>query len=187
MGKGRKIVILGAGNVGATIAYTLTLEGMASEVVLIDINVDKAKGEAMDIAQGTPFFKPVNIYQGGYEDAKGAGIVIVTMGLARKPAMTGTTIIPYWISYRQSERTLPFPSGVRGRLYRSIHQPLQSGFGVKSCLRISSMTRVIPSSLRSSLSFFPLNCAIAYFAAGISAYSKPSGTDVPGGKSIPIQ
>lgn len=86
--KGKKIVILGAGNVGATIAYTLTVDGMASEIVLIDINTDKAKGEAMDILQGTPFSPPVNIYAGSYENAADADIVIVTVGLARKPGQT---------------------------------------------------------------------------------------------------
>ena len=50
MKKGKKITILGAGNVGATIAYTLALDGMASELVLIDINEKKAQGEAMDFA-----------------------------------------------------------------------------------------------------------------------------------------
>lgn len=49
MRKGKKITILGAGNVGASIAYTLTMDGMASEIVLIDINEKKAQGEAADI------------------------------------------------------------------------------------------------------------------------------------------
>ena len=55
MKKGKKITILGAGNVGASIAYTLALDGMASELLLIDINEKKAQGEAMDILQGTHF------------------------------------------------------------------------------------------------------------------------------------
>lgn len=88
MRKGKKIVILGAGNVGASIAYTLTLDGMASEIVLVDINKDKAKGEAMDIIQGTAFCPAVDIYAGDYEDAVGADIVVVTVGMARKPGMT---------------------------------------------------------------------------------------------------
>lgn len=83
-----KVVILGAGNVGATIAYTLATSGLASEIVLIDINADKAKGEAMDITQGTAFCPPVNIYAGDYEHAKDAAIVIVTVGMARKPGQT---------------------------------------------------------------------------------------------------
>lgn len=88
MRKGKKITILGAGNVGASIAYTLTMDGMASEIVLIDINEKKARGEAADILQGTPFSAPVNIYAGGYEDAADSDIVIVTVGMARKPGQT---------------------------------------------------------------------------------------------------
>lgn len=88
MKKGKKITILGAGNVGASIAYTLTIAGMVSEIVLIDINEKKAQGEAMDIIQGTPFSSPVNIYAGSYPDAVGSDIVIVTVGMARKPGQT---------------------------------------------------------------------------------------------------
>ena len=88
MNKGKKITILGAGNVGASIAYTLTINGQASEIVLIDINTKKAEGEAMDILQGTPFSNPVNIYSGDYPDAAGSDLVIVTIGMARKPGMT---------------------------------------------------------------------------------------------------
>ena len=88
MKKGNKISILGAGNVGATIAYTLTLDGMASEIVLVDINQNKAKGEAMDIIQGTALGKPVNIYAGDYSDIQDSDIVIVTLGCARKPGQS---------------------------------------------------------------------------------------------------
>ncbi len=83
-----KITIIGAGSVGSTIAYTLAAKGMASEIVLIDINHEKALGEAMDIRQGLPFCSPCSIYQGDYSDAKGSNIVIVTSGMARKPGMT---------------------------------------------------------------------------------------------------
>lgn len=88
MENGNKISILGAGNVGATIAYTLTVDGLASEIVLVDINHDKAKGEAMDIYQGTALCPPVNIYDGDYPDIKDSDIVIVTLGSARKPGQT---------------------------------------------------------------------------------------------------
>lgn len=86
--QGNKISILGAGNVGATIAYTLTMQGLASEIVLIDINKDKAKGEAMDIIQGTAFSASINIYAGDYQNAADSNIVIVTVGAARKPGQT---------------------------------------------------------------------------------------------------
>ena len=51
----RKVTVIGAGNVGSTIAYTLAVEGFVNEVLLIDIRAEKAAGEAMDIAQGAPF------------------------------------------------------------------------------------------------------------------------------------
>lgn len=79
-----KVAIIGAGHVGATIAYTLTVTGVAAEIVLIDINEKKAFGEAMDIRQGTAYCSPTNIYSGGYADAKDADIVIITSGVARK-------------------------------------------------------------------------------------------------------
>ncbi len=85
---GTKITILGAGNVGATIAYTFAVAGTCSEVVLVDIAKDKAKGEAMDVRQGTSFCHPVNIYDGDYEDAAGSDIVVVTLGRGRKPGQT---------------------------------------------------------------------------------------------------
>ena len=88
MKQGKKICVLGTGNVGATIAYTIALSGMAAEIVLIDIAKDKAFGEAMDISQGNSHITPVNIYSGDYPDAKGADIVVTTVGVARKPGMT---------------------------------------------------------------------------------------------------
>lgn len=80
----RKVTVIGAGSVGATITYTLAVTGLASEVVVIDINTEKALGEAMDVRQGTPFCAPIKIYAGTYEDAAGSDIVIITSGLPRK-------------------------------------------------------------------------------------------------------
>ncbi len=83
-----KITIIGTGSVGSTIAYTLTVMGLASEIVMIDINTEKALGEALDIRQGVPFCNPCSVYAGSYEDAKDSDIVIVTSGLARKPGQS---------------------------------------------------------------------------------------------------
>lgn len=83
-----KITIIGAGQVGSSIAYALCLKGVATEIVLIDIDAKRAMGEAMDIRQGTPYMSPVNIHEGSYEDAKGSNIVIVTSGAARKPGQS---------------------------------------------------------------------------------------------------
>ncbi len=83
-----KISIIGTGSVGSTIAYTLTAMGLASEIVVIDINTEKALGEALDIRQGVPLFSPCSIYAGTYSDAKDSDIVIITSGIARKPGQT---------------------------------------------------------------------------------------------------
>ena len=72
-----KITIIGAGSVGATIAYTLSSQDIASEIVLIDINKQKAEGEVLDIIQGTCFRDPISIIAGDYEDAKDSDIVII--------------------------------------------------------------------------------------------------------------
>ncbi len=79
-----KITVIGSGNVGSTIAYTLTIMGLASEIIMIDVNEEKSLGEALDIRQGIPFCNPATIYAGTYSDAAGSDIVVITSGMARK-------------------------------------------------------------------------------------------------------
>ena len=79
-----KITVIGAGSVGATIANDLMIQGTASEIVLIDVNKQKAFGEAMDIYQGAPFCSPTIVRSGDYDAAAGSDIVIITSGLPRK-------------------------------------------------------------------------------------------------------
>ena len=83
-----KISVIGAGSVGATVANDLMVQGVASEIVLIDINTKKAIGEALDIYQGAPFHSPAIVRSGDYEDAAGSDIVVITCGVARKPGMS---------------------------------------------------------------------------------------------------
>lgn len=83
-----KITVIGSGSVGSTISYTLTVMGIASEIVMIDVNQEKSLGEALDIRQGVPFCNPANIYAGSYVDAKDSDIVVITCGLARKPGQS---------------------------------------------------------------------------------------------------
>ena len=80
-----KIAVIGVGAVGATTAYALMISGLASEIVLIDVNEHKAEGEAMDLAQGSPFVRPVTVRSGKYADCAGAQLVIITAGVAQKP------------------------------------------------------------------------------------------------------
>ena len=88
-----KVTIIGAGTVGASIAYTLAARELASDILLIDINEAKAKGEAMDIFQATPYLSPAVVRAGSYEDAEGSDIVIITSGMPRKPGMTRIDLV----------------------------------------------------------------------------------------------
>ena len=83
-----KITVIGSGNVGSTIAYTLTVQGIASEIVMIDLNKEKSLGEALDIRQGVSFCAPATVRAGNYEDAAGSDIVVITSGMARKPGQS---------------------------------------------------------------------------------------------------
>ncbi len=86
--KNRKISILGAGNVGATIAYALTLSDICSEIVLVDINKEKAEGEALDCAQCRACVPSKTIRCGEYKDVKGSDVIVVTFGIGRKPGQS---------------------------------------------------------------------------------------------------
>ena len=81
-----KVAIVGAGNVGSTAAYTMMLDGVVSEISLIDINKEKAEGEALDLRHGMQFTKSAKIWAGdSYELVAGAQIVVITAGFAQQP------------------------------------------------------------------------------------------------------
>jgi L-lactate dehydrogenase len=81
---GPKIVIIGAGAVGSTFAYSLLIHGLASQIVIIDVNRDRAEGEVMDLAQGMPFAFPTRIWVGGYSDCEDADIVVIAVDQGKK-------------------------------------------------------------------------------------------------------
>lgn len=89
----RKVSIIGAGFVGATTAYALMNSGIATEICIYDINMDKAIGEVMDLVHGTSFVKPVNVYAGSLEETKDSDIVIITAGVGQKEGETRLDII----------------------------------------------------------------------------------------------
>ena len=89
----KKVTIIGAGAVGATTAFALLTRGAASEVVLIDVNTDKALGEALDIKQATPFIDNCDIHAGSYLDAVGSDVVIITSGIGRKPGQSRLELV----------------------------------------------------------------------------------------------
>lgn len=86
--KGSKVAIIGAGAVGATIAFALSFQQLCSELVLIDVNVDKAQGEVLDISHGLPFLGHMDIHAGDYSDCVDCDVIIITAGIPRKPGET---------------------------------------------------------------------------------------------------
>jgi L-lactate dehydrogenase len=83
-----RIAIVGAGNVGATYAYTLLLTGLSAEIVLIDANRPKAEGEATDLNHAMPFAHATRIWAGDFSDCTGAAITVLTAGSNQKPGET---------------------------------------------------------------------------------------------------
>ena len=88
-----KITIVGAGAVGSTTAYTLMLSGLVSEIILIDINKNKAEGDALDMNHGISFVSPVKIIAGDYTDIKGSDMVIITAGANQEPNEKRTDLL----------------------------------------------------------------------------------------------
>ena len=84
----RKVAMVGCGSAGAASCFALMQSGLFSEMVLIDSDQEKAEGEAMDLAQGLTFARPMKIYAGTYKDLGDAAIVIVT---ASAPIRKGDT------------------------------------------------------------------------------------------------
>lgn len=88
-----KVVIVGAGFVGATTAFALMSEGAANEIVLIDKIRQKAEGESLDLGHGVPFARPVKIKAGEYQDCEEAEVIIVTGGAPQKPGQSRLDLV----------------------------------------------------------------------------------------------
>ncbi|MCR4628812.1 MAG: L-lactate dehydrogenase [Clostridium sp.] len=89
----RKVAIVGCGFVGSASAFALMESGLFSEMVMIDVNREKAEGEALDISHGLPFAKPMKIFAGDYQDAEDAAVVVVTAGAGQKPGETRLDLV----------------------------------------------------------------------------------------------
>jgi L-lactate dehydrogenase len=89
----RKAAIIGCGFVGSSSAFALMQSGLFSEIVMIDSDVERAEGEALDISHGMPLAKPMRIYAGNYDDASDAAIIIVTAGANQKPGETRLDLV----------------------------------------------------------------------------------------------
>ncbi len=90
----RKVVLIGAGMVGMSYAYSLLNQNACDELVLIDLNKKRAEGEAMDLNHGLAFSAAnMKIYAGEYEDCKDADIVVICAGVAQKPGETRLALL----------------------------------------------------------------------------------------------
>ncbi len=79
-----KIAVIGAGRVGSTFAYTLIVRGLVSEIALVDLDMRRAEGEAMDLAHSAPLTSPVRVCAGSYEECADADIVMIAAGVAQR-------------------------------------------------------------------------------------------------------
>lgn len=83
--KPRKVVIVGAGAVGSTFAYTLAQRGLADEIVLMDANRELAMGQVLDLVHGQAFFPSTVIRTGDAEDYADAALIVITAGAKQRP------------------------------------------------------------------------------------------------------
>lgn len=94
IGKVNRVVIVGTGAVGCSYAYSMLNQGVAEELVLVDVNEAKAEGEAMDLNHGIPFApSPIKVWSGTYEDCAVADLVVITAGLPQKPGETRLELV----------------------------------------------------------------------------------------------
>ena len=89
----RKAAVIGCGFVGSATAFSLMQSGLFSEIVLIDADMDRAEGEALDISHGVPFSRHMKVYAGTYEDIVDAAIIIITAGANQKPDETRLDLV----------------------------------------------------------------------------------------------
>ena len=89
-----RVILIGTGAVGCSYAYSLINQGIAEELVLIDVNEFRAEGEVMDLNHGLPFApSAMKIWKGSYQDCKDADLIVITAGLAQKPGETRLDLI----------------------------------------------------------------------------------------------
>jgi len=92
--KASKVAIVGAGSVGATLAFNLALKGAVTEIALIDSNRDKAEAEVLDIKQGASLRRSVNIEATGYDACRDSAIAIITAGARQRPGESRVDLLP---------------------------------------------------------------------------------------------
>jgi L-lactate dehydrogenase len=111
----RKVGIVGTGLVGSSFVYALMIRKLATEIVLVDLNKEKAIGESMDFNHGLSFSKPVKITAGDYADLNRAQVVVITAGASQKPGETRLDLLARNVQIFRSivaEVVLHNPTGI---------------------------------------------------------------------------
>ena len=88
-----KVSIVGCGNVGMRYAYALVIRGAARELVLVDPDIKRIEGEAMDLSHGAPYVQPLEIRAGGYADIADSDLVVITAGKKQKPGQSRIDLV----------------------------------------------------------------------------------------------
>lgn len=110
-----KIVLIGSGAVGASYAFSLLNQGIPCELVIIDLNKDKAEGDALDLNHGLPFAPAwMKIYRGDYSDCQDADLVVLTAGANQKPGETRMDLVSKNVRIIQSIVDQVMANGFRG-------------------------------------------------------------------------
>lgn len=110
----RRVAVIGAGYVGATIAYALTIRNLAREIILIDVDRKKAEGEALDIAHGIPYMGTSLVHVGDYDECRDCDLIIITAGRNRRPGETRLDMIADNIKIMKSVVDQIMPHYTRG-------------------------------------------------------------------------
>lgn len=88
-----KIILVGDGAVGSTYAFSLVQQGIAQELGIVDIVKERTEGDAIDLADATPWIAPKKIYSAEYADAKDADLVVISAGAPQKPGETRLDLV----------------------------------------------------------------------------------------------
>lgn len=109
-----RVALIGSGFVGSSYAYALLNQGIVNELVIIDMNKDKAEGDAMDLSHGLPFTSPMKIWAGDYSDCKDADLVVITAGANQLPGETRMDLIEKNVRIFKKIVTSIMDSGFQG-------------------------------------------------------------------------
>ncbi|MCL5012307.1 MAG: L-lactate dehydrogenase, partial [Patescibacteria group bacterium] len=88
-----RVVVVGTGFVGATSAFAMMVQGIASELVLIDVNKEKCQGEVLDLEHGLSFVPQMRIKAGDWSDCTDADVIVITAGVGQKPGQTRLDLV----------------------------------------------------------------------------------------------